>query len=1354
MEEYQVSVKVDPAEVNKISVNIAEQIITAPVETQPDPVITPATPTEERDVMEEREGVISPDESYRSLATICDEEEIKILEENLIQSPTEEVADRPHTGVVYPGQVIEVTYVDESEQQTEPIDAEKKVEVKPAVCVDIKEVQVSAEVAEQETQMSPRVESPVDLQPQPAVETSDNSMQTIIQEFIETESQTIQEQVIEPTEKIPQEEQQTQTDTIEEMPQVDHVEKLEMSMQTLTIETQEEISQTEITPDVFDSSAEAREASEVIVTEIILKAMQPVSPKRSPPPIQREVSVEEIAVDPKIVETIQEIPQEPEKKSKKAKKVKKQKSKDSKVELQIDTTVQEPERTEKSQVKMSFTPDNVNVDVEVAISQPTTSAAPETEVINRLNKIMALETKEQQQAAVDSFALSQNLNNLINNVELKGSDVYPWDDVNYMLNANIENRYASTDDYLVAEPDENADLAVNDGLQKVEQYVNILPEIVNSGNDRMTQRTVIIITKVIVTCLENIERRIYFTRQNRTRDENSGRDLDNLDDSLAKLRENIQPMQNPELKQNIEKCIISLQQHVQLDKTNQNSADNDIKNYQFELKKSDDAVQGLVQQTTSIESKLDEIMQNDEIPFDDKLNVLENIDVDCKDNKKLACRLIKLDNLSDNQVNDIRACFDRTKNAEHNAWKEKRKLMQIMNLSEEYVQTLDEFSQIILIADALVDENVVANSLEQLHNEIQRHRKFFVHVNQCRNILESLEKNLDPETKVKHNELHRSLHQKAVKILEKAGVRSQNLSLAAVTWNNLERRMQSEIQWLQLAQNRIPDISSVTSCDYENYISLYQSIYADLIKHQSQQMQNIEMAITLQKSVNSQSSIVRCNDSLTKLVKMREDVKSYVDRLSTFRKFWNEFSNEADKIEIWLNYIETELNRIDIPKHFGEYPVESLRNFWEIKAQYEYYCQVRSAVSNNFDKSLRVLSIADESVQRQFFGQLEERWMTVTNKIEGIKKQIIENFSSPADTYDDKLSFLERELDELVFSIDNMKGIIRNPDELNMYIERLIVLKSRIVVVENELVTIGFVSANETERVGELCEKSHKVSNAIDEEMELADLCKGRLNTLRQEIGNIRESQVGFYDKLSQLDSAAKLESASIEKAIFDCQLLRNDLVSHWQEIMRARHLLHTLPTGLRMSVSPVDVEKEISQLEDDYVDIEKRLFGVENLLKTRLQLWKRFERQLEAIQQSIEETDFMVELLTVHGNIDYDRLQKATEKLEGLYSDFDSHENAIQDLKDYAQPLMEFCDEQVSQDIENSMQKAVARWNETNDSLKQICDRYKKAVTSWRKYCDESDVIRNVINEHFGGVDNFLGDLSLDDIEVSLLPC
>lgn len=79
----------------------------------------------------------------------------------------------------------------------------------------------------------------------------------------------------------------------------------------------------------------------------------------------------------------------------------------------------------------------------------------------------------------------------------------------------------------------------------------------------------------------------------------------------------------------------------------------------------------------------------------------------------------------------------------------------------------------------------------------------------------------------------------------------------------------------------------------------------------------------------------------------------------------------------------------------------------------------------------------------------------------------------------------------------------------------------------------------------------------------------------------------------------------------------------------------------------------------------------------------------------------------------------------------------------------MEFCEDHVAQDIENTMQKAVVKWNETNDNLKEICDKYKGAVRLWRKYCDDSTAIRNVIDQHFGGVDSLMQDKSQEEIQV-----
>jgi len=64
-------------------------------------------------------------------------------------------------------------------------------------------------------------------------------------------------------------------------------------------------------------------------------------------------------------------------------------------------------------------------------------------------------------------------------------------------------------------------------------------------------------------------------------------------------------------------------------------------------------------------------------------------------------------------------------------------------------------------------------------------------------------------------------------------------------------------------------------------------------------------------------------------------------------------------------------------------------------------------------------------------------------------------------------------------------------------------------------------------------------------------------------------------------------------------------------------------------------------------LELEDRCAKLVKLLRSRLGLWKRFEKQLEQVHQDAHETDYMVELLTIQGTIDYERLKKTTERLE-----------------------------------------------------------------------------------------------------------
>ena len=1164
---------------------------------------------------------ITPDESYKSISEV-DETSVRVLEQGLLTSPEESLQIDPNSGVVYPSNVVEFTYVGDNEQQTDPIEfGDTQQEIKEPIQIDTKEIQTLIDSQDGSTQMSPALDKKM---------SSEQEIQTITLQFIEAESQTSLPHI--PTESVPpkdQQEQEMQTDDI--VLEAVIADTTDISIQT-SDHGHEESMQTELDTKEAGLQTDDEEEKPVsednkvfissIVSDIFEKVFKGENQLKSveePPKPEQVIApvVEEVPADTAGIQT----------KSKKSKKSKKKNGKEIEIEIQtsIDNRLNlEPDMEAKHTINVTVTSndqkpvdDAVSVNVSLVQTAQPPQEDPDNIVLRRLDDLLQKESSPPMND--QNLTLSQHLGVLLNNIDQQYLD----EDAASEITEDLEN-----------------------SLQKADQYINLLPEIVNSGQDKLTQKTVMVITKVIVTCLEQVEYNIRYRKLVKPKEITIPSELEKLDDLLNNLKQNVAPIKNIELRAEINKCINTLQHHVELDKDIENSVVEEIKDYYSELNGLDDAVQKLREETNNLIKQL-RFVSASNIPIEEKLVQLENLEILIKDNKKQSIKLLRHNSISEPQKHDVKVCHDQSKDAEHNIKLEKRRLLMLINLSEEYEQTLNEFSQITLIADTLVDKTVVTNSLEHLQNEIQRHRKFFVNLNHCRNILESLEKNLDAETRQKHAHLHNSLHSKATVILEKAGDRSQKLSLAASRWMTLDTRMNNEDQWLQVAEQRVPDLSTVTSADYDQYITLYQSLTTDISNHHSKMLQNYEMANKLQDLICAPNLETRCNDSLTKIVKMKEDVQYYSKKLLMFKNMWTEYNSNADRLENWMNGIEDELTRVEIPTSYLDYPIENMRNFWEIKAQYEMHNQIHDNVGDSFSKALKIISIADDKLQLQFYSQLEDRWITVTQRISAIKTQITDNISSTIPSYNDKLTFLERELDELYYILNNIKGIIRNPEELNLYIERLIVLKSRITVVENELVTIGFISTTDTERVGELCVRSHKISNLITEELELADLCKGRLNTLRQEIEDIRMNQQGFYDNLAHFENSAKLESAAIDRALNDCHQMKEDLVLHWQEIMRSRHLLHTLPTGLRMTVSPVMLEKDISELEDDFVDIEKRLSDIENLLKNRFGLWKRFEKQLEIIQQSVQETDFMVELLTVHGNIDYDRLLKATERLE-----------------------------------------------------------------------------------------------------------
>lgn len=808
--------------------------------------------------------------------------------------------------------------------------------------------------------------------------------------------------------------------------------------------------------------------------------------------------------------------------------------------------------------------------------------------------------------------------------------------------------------------DANIDIPAEQYDSMMKNHFDDLKTAINSNNTVVIETTIVTTVETIIIWLEKIEYKIYQKRQQMNEGPNKEvvdevealkDELGDIDANVKTLKTVLQSLKDPDIdRSKINECLESLKEQVDAVEniTRETGNQANLDNCRWEEFLNDAKnIQNLV---SDGKHQLDEIIASD-IPNKIKLEQLDQIENSNSGHMLKSTHLLQnarslaRDFPSKEIPNSIFTTHDTTKQIENTISLERERLLQLLALADEYEQTLREFEQITDVADALVDSRLTVFNLEHLQEEIQKHRKFFVNLSHCRAILESLEGNLDNETRALHAALHQSLHDKATIILDKAASRAQKMALAASRWTLLEQGMKDERQWLQVAHQRVPDLSNVTSADYDQYINMYQSLLLDISHHHAKLLQLLSIADGLQKLVNCSGLHGKYNEPLEVVVKLQDDVSGHLRRLIAFKENWTEYDHLTDRLEHWIKVAEKEIANVTITPDVC--PPGNMRQFWELKAQHEVHNNIRNNAAVQFEHAMEIIPVSDEMVQRQFFSKVEEKWKNLTSKIDKIHGAAIQSISAPDAPIDEKLSILEEELRELKLTLSELQGVIKTDDELNLYIERLQVLSGRIDTIQNELGHLGLLPALESERVGSLLSQAHRLEILISEELEGGLLLKEKLAAIQVGLSKMRRNHQKVEQALDECESNEKMGSDVVEQALITCQCTSEDLVIYWQDLMALRQLLHTLPVRLRASVSPVKVEREISHLQDNHSALESRCGNLTALLRNRLGLWRRFERQLEMVQQSVQEADFMIELLTVQGQVDYDRLLKATERLE-----------------------------------------------------------------------------------------------------------
>lgn len=720
--------------------------------------------------------------------------------------------------------------------------------------------------------------------------------------------------------------------------------------------------------------------------------------------------------------------------------------------------------------------------------------------------------------------------------------------------------------------DKSYDLVINKELDEVRNATEC-------NDPRRIDKCVIVIIETISVWLEEIQYKIQRETAAGSKSTEESERLKSLKNYIQHLKEIIEVT---EINEEIITLIETLTRQVDAVNTLSSQSSVKVKEVEKEWAMFLEDTEKLNYSVDKVKSSVDDTILSD-IPTKQKLDKLDKIESENIDNldkvNKLfrRFRILVEANPKRECPTGLYSCEDDSKQVENVINTERDRLLQLTSLAEEYEQTLQDFGQITDVAEALLDGKIIVSNLDHLHEEIQKHRKFFVNLSHCRAILESLEDNLDSETRAKYSSFHNSLHDRATIIIDRAASRAQQMTLAASRWTMLDHGMKEEYQWLRVAQQRLPDLTNVTSMDHEQYINLYQSISMDVSHHHAKILRLLSITEGLQGLIVCSGLETACSTALDVLLRLQEDVDSRLTRLTAFRENWLTYDHLIDRIEGWMKTANRELEHIT-PENITT--TGNLRRFWELKAQHEVHNNLKNESGVQFEKALEILPISDEMVQRQFFSKIEDIWRDLAARIDNIHASAIQNISDRDVSSGEKLNILEEELRELRAILDSLKGVIKSEDELNLYIERLQVMTSRIDRIQNELGRLSLLPTAESERMGVLLTQSGNLDDQIAEELERSLLLKEKIVQVQAGIVKCQKSQRRARLTIEECEAAERLGSDVVEKASESCEKLLEDLAAQWRDILALRQALHTLPTSLRVCVSPTGIERDITALQ------------------------------------------------------------------------------------------------------------------------------------------------------------------------------
>ncbi|XP_063958479.1 nesprin-1-like [Lytechinus pictus] len=658
-------------------------------------------------------------------------------------------------------------------------------------------------------------------------------------------------------------------------------------------------------------------------------------------------------------------------------------------------------------------------------------------------------------------------------------------------------------------------------------------------------------------------------------------------------------------------------------------------------------------------------------------------------------------------------------------------------LQEQYHKILKDYMEFLDTAERkLQNKNISATDVNDLHQQLQKHKEFFSDLDTHHILIESIAQKADPFTQQLFHTQRSELDRRSQAITVQSAERGQTLEGLVSEWRDLDKSLTALSSWLGHVEAQVPSgINDDTQENVQKAIHKYQAMKGLLEGKQPSLHQIESSAQVLLQSLTSPQLDKRLASLHDQWSSVNQRVKHDLASWTALLEEWRMFEEESSELIPWLRNVTDHMATFKDKDHTTKPISDQLEEFSKLQKDIETHTPQKVSTSNHGNHLLKLKQLNTPPI-REKLSCIESHWTDIQNELPQLQEDLHQSQMELLPSRQ-ALSELMLWMDNLESALDSYKHeIFTSSDDVEDAVQ---VYKGYKVDLSCHLLTVEFVNqsilqmsqdiesrrgdkTDFAEKLGTMNQRWQALNGRVGEETKVLELLLQRWKTFNKQVTETNNALKDQEDKIKLFDGPIGRE-ASVKEALRTCQAIEEHIKSKASELHKLKATAHSLTSDQD------SIKKTLQPLVNRQTALQRLVKHLKADQVTALEQWSLYQETLTAVQQALGKAEYTLS----RGNVvmgTVESLQVQTTKLRGVQLELRSSIGQLNTLCKLADQLQGTCIPEIREELGKTVQNISSRWSKAEDELRSNINLFEKATLLWQQFEDRHSEIEQFLED------------------------